>query len=195
MKTSKQYRVESKAALKGNWGMAILVLILYGLIFGVATSTLVGGILLSGALAVGLAYTFAMLFRRGKLELNDLFAGFNGNFAATIGLGIKTAIFTFLWSLLFIVPGIIASFSYSMAPYILADNPNMTGGEAIKASKLMMKGKKGKLFCLEFSFIGWLLLSVLTLGILMLWISPWMEAAKADFYETNKNPIPVPNVY
>ena len=77
-----------------------------------------------------------------------------------------------------------------MAPYILMDHPEMTGGEAITASKNLMKGKKWKLFCLEFSFIGWILLSILTFGILLLWIEPWMQAAMAAFYESIKDEVP-----
>ena len=190
MKTTKEYRMEAKAAMKGNWGMGIALFLVFGLIYCAATGTLIGAILLDGALMVGVAYAMVQLFRRGNLELGDLFYGFQGpKFSATIGLAIKTGIFTFLWSLLFCIPGIVATFSYSMAPYILADHPEMTGGQAITASKNLMKGKKGKLFCLQLSFIGWILLSCLTFGIGFLWVGPWMSAATAAFYESIKDEV------
>ena len=74
-----------------------------------------------------------------------------------------------------------------MSYYILKDNPNMSGDEARKASIEMMKGHKWELFCLEFSYIGWILLSILTFGILTLWVNPYMEVAKVAFYENLKN--------
>jgi len=77
-----------------------------------------------------------------------------------------------------------------MAPYILADNPELSGNDAITASRKLMDGKKARLFCLDFSFIGWIILSVLTFGILFLWVGPWMEAARADFYESIKDEVP-----
>ncbi|MBP5599690.1 MAG: DUF975 family protein, partial [Lachnospiraceae bacterium] len=110
-------------------------------------------------------------------------------FSATIGLNVKMAIFILLWTLLFYIPGIIAVFKYSMAPYILMDHPEMTGGEAITASKNLMKGKKWKLFCVEFSFIGWCLLGALTFGIAYIWIGPYMQATVAAFYEDIKDEV------
>lgn len=87
-----------------------------------------------------------------------------------------------LWSLLFIIPGIIASYSYAMTPYILAENPNLRASEAIEISKQMMEGNRWRLFCLQWSFIGWELLCLLTLGIGKLWLVPYTQAATAAFY-------------
>ena len=91
-------------------------------------------------------------------------------------------LYTLLWSLLFIIPGIIASYSYAMTGYILAEHPEMPASEAIEASKSMMTGNRWRLFCLQFSFIGWSILASLTLGIGNLWLNPYKEAAKAAFY-------------
>ena len=88
----------------------------------------------------------------------------------------------FLWSLLFVIPGIIASYRYSMTPYILAENTELSVMEAITESKKMMRGNKFRLFCLELSFIGWDILATLTLGIGDLWVHPYREAARAAFY-------------
>lgn len=87
-----------------------------------------------------------------------------------------------LWSLLFIIPGIIASYSYAMTPYILAENPNLRASEAIEISKQMMEGNRWRLFCLQWSFIGWELLCLLTFGIGNLWLVPYTQAATAAFY-------------
>ena len=95
-------------------------------------------------------------------------------------------LFVALWSLLFVIPGIIAAYSYAMTDYILAENPDMTAREAIAESKRLMKGNKWRLFCLELSFIGWALLSILTLGIGSLWLVPYTQAAYAAFYRDIK---------
>ena len=95
-------------------------------------------------------------------------------------------IFIFLWSLLFIIPGIIKMFSYAMTPYILEENPELSAGEAIDRSRAMMKGHKFDLFWLWLSFIGWLILSLLTLGIGGLWLGPYQQTAYAAFYEDVK---------
>jgi len=92
-------------------------------------------------------------------------------------------IFVLLWSLLLIVPGIIAAFRYSMSFYILADNPDMGIMEAINESKRMMRGNKWKFFCLNLSFIGWAILGVLTLGIGYLWLTPYIEVTMIAFYD------------
>lgn len=190
MKTCKEYRLEAKTALKGNWAFAIAIVLLFGIAVGAATATIAAGIVLTGALMVGYAYTMVQFCRRGSFKIEDLLQGFRtNNFTATIGLYVKSAIYIFLWSLLFCIPGIVKSYAYSMAPYIMADHPEITGEQAITASKNLMNGKKGKLFCLQFSFIGWILLSCLTFGILALWVGPWMDVAQAKFYESIKDEV------
>lgn len=88
----------------------------------------------------------------------------------------------FLFTLLFIIPGIIASYSYAMVPYIMAENPEMNARDALARSKQIMEGNRWRLFCLQFSFIGWNILSSLTLGIGYLWLTPYTSAAEAAFY-------------
>ena len=92
------------------------------------------------------------------------------------------SIYTFLWTLLFIIPGFIAAFSYAMTPYILEENPYMPINDAIRQSKEMMRGNKWRLFCLEISFIGWAILCLLTCGIGFLWLTPYYNAAICAFY-------------
>ena len=188
MKFACDYRRDAWSALKGQFGTAMLALIIYGLIIAASSMTLVGGILLTGPMMVGYSMLWVNLYRRGSIELGDMFTGFN-NFGNALVMGLLSSIFVALWSMLFFIPGIIAYYRYSMAPYILADHPEMGGYEAICASTKLMKGKKWRLFCLDFSFIGWLILCTLTFGILMLWVGPAMQAARASFYEDIKDEV------
>ena len=114
-------------------------------------------------------------------DLNDEFAYFK-YFGKALGLRVVMYVFIFLWTLLFLIPGLIATYRYAMAPYILAEHPEMGIMEAIDASKQMMDGNKWSLFCLEISFIGWSILSSLTLGIGDLFLTPYMKMATAHFY-------------
>jgi uncharacterized membrane protein len=88
--------------------------------------------------------------------------------------------------MLFIIPGIVKSYSSAMSYYIMCDNPEMGANEAITRSREMMNGHKWQLFCLHFSFIGWILLSMLTCGLLLFMVTPYMNAATAEFYEKLK---------
>lgn len=126
---------------------------------------------------------------RFNLELADrknpgfetLFAYFSYWKTAVIARLLQT-LYCFLWTLLFVIPGIVATYSYGMTGYILAEHPDMTASEAIAASKEMMKGNRWRLFCLHLSFIGWMILVTFTLGIGNLWLTPYRQAAAAAFY-------------
>lgn len=91
-------------------------------------------------------------------------------------------LFIFLWSLLLVIPGIVAAYRYAMAEYIMLENPGMGALEAIKESKRLMDGNKSRLFCLDLSFIGWDILGMITLGIGMIFVRPYENAAHAAFY-------------
>lgn len=99
-------------------------------------------------------------------------------------------VYVFLWTLLLIIPGILASYSYAMTDYILAENPELTANEAIAMSKEIMYGNRWRLFCLQISFIGWSILASLTLGIGNLWLTPYKQAATAAFYREISGPVP-----
>ena len=114
-------------------------------------------------------------------DVNDLFSQYT-RFTAGFCLHLLEGLYTFLWMLLFIIPGIIAIYRYAMAPFILAENPDMTASEALKASKALMHGHKAELFSLDISFLGWELLSILTLGIGAVWVNPYANSARAAFY-------------
>ena len=103
-------------------------------------------------------------------------------------------LFTVLWTLLFIIPGIVKSYEYQMIPYLLADNPQMTKEQAFEESKRMMQGQKWKAFVLDLSFIGWNILSALTLGILgIFYVQPYMDATHAALHEALRYGMPYNN--
>lgn len=120
-------------------------------------------------------------------KVDDVFLGFKkSNLFRSIKLGLLQAVFLFLWSLLFIVPGIIKYFSYSMSYYILVENPDYTASEALRESKRIMKGQKLKLFVLWLSFIGWFLLAafigMFTFNLSFIFISPYYNITVSHFY-------------
>lgn len=185
--TAKDYRQSAWKSLSGKWGVCVLAFLIFDLVSAAcAGGSYVGigaviGLIIMGPMTVGASIIALNVARDKEVEVGMLFKGFN-DFTRSLVLYITNDILIALWSLLFIIPGIIKSFSYSMSYYILIDDPNISANDARKKSMEMMKGNKWRLFCLEFSFIGWALLSLLTFGILMFWIAPYIEVAKAKFY-------------
>ena len=127
------------------------------------------------------------LFRNGddKVTSNMFSYTFKG-YPKALGLSILYMLFVFLWALLLYIPGIIKGLAYSMSPFILKDNPELSANQAINLSMKMMKGRKLDLFCLYLSFLGWIILSVLTLGIGYFWVIPYMYTAQSAFYQEVK---------
>lgn len=136
---------------------------------------------IGGAVTLGYCRFNKNLIDNTNPQFADLFSSFS-NFWNAFLMRLLIAIYTALWTLLFIIPGIIAAFRYAMTPYILEEHPEMGVNEAIRASSDMMYGNKARLFCLEISFIGWAILCLFTLGIGFLWLIPYENAAKAAFY-------------
>ena len=118
-----------------------------------------------------------------EARFEDLFSGFD-IFGNAFVLNLLITLKVIAWSLLFVIPGIVAAYRYSMATYIMAENPGMQATEAIERSKALMDGRKGDLFCLDLSFIGWALLATLTAGIGYLWLTPYMTVSRAAFYRS-----------
>lgn len=152
----------------------------FGTLMSLALSIAV--ILFSGALALGhCKYYIDLVAENRQDEVSVIFSRFD-IFLKAMGLNLFMALFIWLWSLLFIVPGIIAAYRYRLAPYLMAENPNLGIREAVNMSKELMAGNKWRLFCLNLSFIGWGILSALTCGIGDLWLNPYIYAANAAFY-------------
>lgn len=123
-------------------------------------------ILVYGPMTLGLSLFFLAMFRRQIVEVSDIFLGFE-KFGKAVGLIIFQYIFIFLWSLLFVIPGIIAAIRYSQAFFILADDPEKDIRQCMNESKMMMKGNKMKYFCMNLSFIGWMLLATIPSSIVV----------------------------
>src|ERR1039457_5952216 len=161
----------ARECLRGRWGDAVGAVMIYlGISFVlqilsyipfVGCLANIGSLLIEGPLTLGLALFFLALARLQQLTMGMVFNGFN-RFGNALGAYLLMAIFTFLWMLLLIIPGIIAAYRYSMTFFILADHPELGPLDAIRRSTEMMQGNKWKLFCLGWRFLGWALLCMLT---------------------------------
>ena len=195
MLTSSELRAKARAALGGqifsnDWLMALVVCLISVAAGMVGAIPGIGGIisiLITGAVYVGVQGYFLKLVRGQMTDLASVFNGFKNDFVGNFLLGFMQALFIFLWSLLFLIPGIIATYSYSMVYYIKNDHPEYSWNECLKVSKQMMKGYKWKLFCLQFSFIGWYFVIIfIPFGIGSLFLAPYTTTATAAFYEELK---------
>ena len=139
--------------------------------------------ILGGTVELGYAKFLLKQYDRKQLQFSDLFSQFE-RFGTGFAQQFLRTLFTVLWSLLFIIPGIVKGLSYAMTPFILEEHPEMTASEAIKASMRLMDGHKMDLFILGLTFIGWQILACLTMGIGFLFLNPYMNAAYAAFYRS-----------
>ena len=118
-------------------------------------------------------------------ELGEIFSGFKGNYLNVVKIMFLMDLKTLLWLFLFIVPGVIKAYEYSMIPYLLdllAENPNLSASQAFSLSKQMTTGQKMDLFVLDLSFLGWIILGALCCGIGLLFVQPYPEATKVEVY-------------
>ena len=194
------YKNRALSALENKWGNFVLITLAYGLIISViqaisgykdgsAILHLIGLVLF--ILALPLTWGYQTLFlgavRGGEATAKDMFEGYNKElFSRVLTTTLLYYVYVFLWSLLLLIPGCIKSYSYAMTPYILKDNPEMKNNAAIEESMRMMDGHKLELFLLDLSFIGWAILSILTCCIGFLWLVPYMNMARVNFYEDLK---------
>ncbi len=137
--------------------------------------------ILGSIVAVGYSKFNLDLVDRREAKIETLFIYFE-KWKTTSAARLLRSLYTFLWALLFLIPGIVASYSYAMTDYILAEHPDMTASEAIERSKEMMSGNRFRLFCLQLSFIGWSILCSFTLGIGYLGLRTYRQTATAAFY-------------
>ncbi len=181
----------SNSIFSERWLMLLALFLLVELIQSAASIISFGivGIFLTGPMLYGLSYSSLKLSKTKEIiKIKDLFVGFKENvFIRQVGVSLLSFLFIFLWSLLFVVPGIIALYRYSLVYYISIDNPDLTVGAILDKSKNMMKGHKMDLFILYLSFIGWFFLSILTFGLGFLWLVPYMHQTVAEFYIDLKN--------
>lgn len=208
MQLNSELRAQARERLEGQWGtfvlMTFLMLVIQTIlqIPGYIGSLLevlspenvlaslsfsnISNILSLLALPLSWGLTVSLLrnHREESVDLENLFDGFRGGRYTRVFCALFLVhLFTFLWTLLLIIPGIMKAFSYALTPYILLDEPELTARQAITRSCEIMEGRRWKLFCLYLSFIGWGILSILTFGIGFLWLAPYMNASIAAFYE------------
>lgn len=191
MKTNKELRAQALASLKGNWGPAVLLSLILLAISGASSFvpgiSLIVSFLVTLPLSVGVYEAFRRLVLGEKVQLIDYSfnLGFNNWKHNVPVMGLMT-IYTMLWSLLLIVPGIIKSLSYALTPYIVAEKPELSANESIELSMKMMDGHKMDLFLIILGFVGLAVLCIFTLCIGYLWLAPYMYAKMAAFYEDVK---------
>ena len=193
-------RVELKNAartqIKGKIGILFVIALIISAISSLASAVLaiipcgvlVSAIIITPAFMLSMIRVYINLTRGVAPNAKDAFCGFD-DFWSAFKVIFLSGLFTFLWSLLFIVPGIVKLYSYSMAPYILAENPGKPALECINESKKMTNGHKMELFVLSLSFIGWFLLVAITFGIAAIWVIPYQYATFINAYNSLK-PLP-----
>lgn len=185
-------------SLEHKWGESAILILLYlliggtvsygpGLLMPSATSNITSSVtiniisLLLIPMSWGITITFLEVSRGMKVNYGNLAKGYHDFTRIFLTILLK-GVYTFLWALLLIIPGIVKSYSYAMTEFVLADRPDLAYNEAIEESMRLMQGNKWRLFVLDLSFLGWALLCILTLGIGYLFLAPYMEVAHAHFY-------------
>ncbi len=181
----------ARESLKGKWGLAIGTFVIYILITSCAGSLGVSGsiisLIISGPFSLGAASFSLSISRGNEAKLEQIFQGFN-RFVTALSAYLLIVLYVLLWTLLLIVPGIIAALSYSMTFYIISDAQSIKAEDALNKSKAMMDGYKLKLFYLCLRFFLLALLCVLTFGIGFFWLIPFVNITMAKFYDDIKRP-------
>ena len=180
----------AKQQMRAQRGTAILITLVLLIIASIPVVPFIGAIISIFVLLninLGAANAYLKIWRGENTDVGDMFSiGFE-NYGRYLGGMFLVRLYTILWTLLFIIPGIIKSFSYALTPYILREMPDLSVDQAIKLSSRMMDGHKMELFVLNLSFIGWALLGTLTFGILtVVYVSPYMSITVAGFYDEIK---------
>lgn len=180
-----EIKQSARNKLKGRvW--TVFVALLVAAIIGEAGAIVLGiGVIITmPAMIVGAVMYCLCVWREEEVLFGKIFSGFD-NLGRNIGGILLMGIFTWLWSLLLVIPGIIKALSYSMTPYIMADT-NCTAREAIKKSMAITKGHKGKIFVMALSFFWWYLLCTITFGLAYIYVGPYMAVSYAGLYDELK---------
>lgn len=189
LKENSELRAEARQALQGKWPMAAVAALIYSIIAGgLSAIPFIGGLcsLFVGLpVAYGIAIVMFGVYKGKDIDFGVLFEGFQ-DYIRIFVTKLLQGIYTALWSLLLVVPGIIKYYSYAMTDYILKEEPEMKNNAAIEKSMAMMENNKMKLFLLDLSFIGWAILCIFTFGIGFLFLQPYVQVSHAAFYEDLK---------
>ncbi len=185
-----QLKQQAKQQIKGKIGILFLMsIIVAGISILVNYVPIIGSlanaIVIAPAFSISLIMIYMKVADYEEIKVGDIFEGFY-HFWGAFKITFLVGLFTFLWSLLFVIPGIVKAYSYSMAFYIYAENKDMGALEAIRKSKEMMHGHKMDLFVLALSFLGWGLLCAITFGIAYIYVGPYMQTTYMNFYRAIK---------
>ena len=189
-----QLKAMAKQQIAGKIGILFVISLIIGVISSVASwllslipvvGSVASAIIITPAFTLSLAKVYIGVVAGGTPTAGDSFCGFE-DFWSAFKVNFLTGLFTFLWSLLFVIPGIVKSYAYSMSMYILAENKGKPALECIEESKAMTEGHKMDLFVLDLSFIGWILLGSITCGIAFIWVTPYMYATYINAYNSLK---------
>lgn len=189
MKSRKEIKWIAKDAFyRQYWlcvGANVIVMALCSVLSGISLG--VAAFILVPSLVIGLNFFSVAMYRGDATSLEDIFREGFDNFGRKLGGYLWMELFIYLWSLLFVIPGIIKAISYALTPYILADCKNVRATDALKLSMRMMEGHKWEYFVLGLSFIGWTLLTYLTCGLLyVFYVGPYMNNTFAGYYAERK---------
>lgn len=189
MKSRKEIKGIAKDAFyRQYWlcvGANVIVMALSSVLSGISLG--VAAFILVPSLVIGLNFFSVAMYRGEPSSIEDIFREGFDNFGRKLGGYLWMELFIYLWSLLFVIPGIIKAISYALTPYILADCKNVKATDALKLSMRMMEGHKWEYFVLGLSFIGWLLLTSLTCGLLyVFYVGPYMNNTFAGYYAERK---------
>jgi uncharacterized membrane protein len=181
MKTRKELKKQAWEQLRPTYWMVLLAILVS---YAIQPAMLPIAIIITGPIAVGMViYLIDIIENKSngrKIEM--ILEAFKKNLATNIVAHLIVAIYTFLWSLLFIIPGIVKALSYSMTTYILAENDTIDAMDAIKQSQDMMNGHKMELFLLILSFFWWYVLSMITFGIGFIFLLPYVKMTITNYY-------------
>ena len=180
----KAREILGKSILSDGWSYPIYIILAVTLLCSFLNLTLIGNLIVSGLISVEMAKYFLCRVRKeiAPNHISPAFDGIRRNFLGTMLTGILYNLFVAIGAFLLVVPGIIFSYSFSMAFYIINDHPEMSAIEALRESNRLMKGHKMEYFFLQMSFIGWIIVGLLTLGLGLFWVSAYMNTANAVFY-------------
>ncbi|MBN2260044.1 MAG: DUF975 family protein [Clostridiales bacterium] len=198
----KEFKQHAKSKLSDHWPILIVITIIVLIVSGMGDNSArqfsngfavdygksAGSLLsliLSGPLALGTANFYLRLVNKNEAKIERFFDGFK-NFLNAFVLHVMTTVFILLWTLLLIVPGIIAAINYSMAFLIMSENEDISPMDAIEKSKMLMKNHKMEYFSFILSFFGWVIIGILTFGLGFLYLYPYFYASKIYFYRSIK---------
>ncbi|MDD5094291.1 MAG: DUF975 family protein [Dehalococcoidia bacterium] len=179
---NKDIMAEARISLSGRWWLAVGTAAVLLIILVAADFLWIAALVITGPMYVGWAAFSLAISRSQEARLAQIFGGFN-RFLVALGAYWLYFIIVLLWSILLIVPGVIAALSYSQIYFIIANDRSIGPMQAMRKSKEIMGGHRWKLFCLLLRFIGWFLLCILTLGIGFLWLIPYITVSCARFYD------------